>query len=85
MLPDVDHDVEVPRGGHALSGGTTALHPDALAVLDPGRDAHLDRTHLALAKETPGDRVAEKNPGAGWKVVSMPRLGGMHHRYDLAA
>ena len=44
-----------------------------------------DRTHLALAKETPGDRVAEKNPGAGWKVVSMPRLGGMHHRYDLAA
>jgi transposase InsO family protein len=46
---------------------------------------HDDRTHLALAKKTPGDRVAKKNPGAGWKIVSMPRLGGLHHRYDLAA
>ena len=46
---------------------------------------HEDRTHLALAKGTPGSREAEKNPGVGRKVVSMPRLGGLHHRYDLAA
>src|SRR5580658_5489685 len=32
---------------------------------------HDDRTHLALSKETPGDRVVKKNPGAGWKVVSV--------------
>jgi transposase InsO family protein len=44
---------------------------------------HEDRTHLALAKGTPGGR--EKNPDAGCKVVSMPRIGGLHHRYDLAA
>ena len=46
---------------------------------------HDDRTHLALAKETPAGRDAEKNPGVGASVVSMPRLGGLHHRYDLAA
>jgi hypothetical protein len=46
---------------------------------------HEDRTHFALAKGTPGGREAEKNPDAGCKVVSMPRLGGLHHRYDLAA
>ena len=46
---------------------------------------HEDRTHLALEKETPAGREAEKNPVQGRKVVSMPRLGGLHHRYDLAA
>jgi transposase InsO family protein len=46
---------------------------------------HDDRTHLALAKETPAGRVAEKNPGVGRRIVSTPRLGGLHHRYDLAA
>jgi hypothetical protein len=46
---------------------------------------HEDRTHLALGKETPAGREAEKNPVQGRKVVSMPRLGGLHHRYDLAA
>ena len=46
---------------------------------------HDDRTHLALAKGTPAGREAENNPGAGRKVISMPRLGGLHHRYDLAA
>jgi putative transposase len=46
---------------------------------------HDDRTHLALAKGTPADRAAEENSGASRKVVSMPRLGGLHHRYNLAA
>jgi hypothetical protein len=46
---------------------------------------HDDRTHLTLAKGTPGSREAEKNPDVCRKVVSMPRLGGLHHRYDLAA
>jgi hypothetical protein len=45
----------------------------------------LDRTHLALAKGTPEGREAEKNPGAIRRARSMPRLGGLHHRYDLAA
>ncbi len=46
---------------------------------------HEDRTHLALAKETPAGRAAEGNPGTVRKIVSMPRLGGLHHRYNLAA
>jgi putative transposase len=46
---------------------------------------HDDRTHLALGKGTPAGREAVKNPKTGCKVVSMPRLGGLHHRYDLAA
>ena len=46
---------------------------------------HEDRTHLALGKATPAAREARENPGADRKVISMPRLGGLHHRYDLAA
>jgi putative transposase len=46
---------------------------------------HDDRTHLALAKGTPAGRKPEKEPGTGPRIVSIPRLGGLHHRYDLAA
>jgi hypothetical protein len=46
---------------------------------------HDDRTHLSLAKGTPAGREARKNPGEDRRIVSMPRLGGLHHRYDLAA
>ena len=46
---------------------------------------HDDRTHLGLSKETPAGRVAETSPGASWRVVASPKLGGLHHRYDLAA
>jgi transposase InsO family protein len=46
---------------------------------------HEDRTHLALAKGTPTGRVVMKNSDGGDGVISTPRLGGLHHRYDLAA
>jgi hypothetical protein len=46
---------------------------------------HEDRTHFALAKGTPAGRRAAKNTGVVRKIASMPRLGGLHHRYDLAA
>jgi putative transposase len=46
---------------------------------------HEDRTHLALDKGTPARREGAKNSDAGARVVSMTRLGGLHHRYDLAA
>jgi putative transposase len=46
---------------------------------------HEDRTHLGLGKKTPAGRETQTNPGAHCRVVSMPRLGGLHHRYDLAA
>ena len=45
---------------------------------------HEDRTHLGLDKETPGKRpTAMQTPIVS--ITSAPRLGGLHHRYDLAA
>jgi len=46
---------------------------------------HEDRTHLGLDKHTPAGREASIQASASREVVSMPRLGGLHHRYDLAA
>jgi transposase InsO family protein len=46
---------------------------------------HEDRTHLGLSKETPLGRVTAKDTDESCKVLSMPRLGGLHHRYNLAA
>jgi transposase InsO family protein len=43
-----------------------------------------DRTHLGLDKQTPAARNEAKTSSSN-KVVSIPRLGGLHHRYNLAA
>jgi putative transposase len=45
---------------------------------------HEDRTHLGLAKKTPGERKTA-NQVREFRITSMPRVGGLHHRYDLAA
>jgi putative transposase len=45
---------------------------------------HEDRTHLGLAKDTPVGRLSAP-PATGSSVRSFPRLGGLHHRYALAA
>ena len=42
---------------------------------------HDDRTHDALAKDAPNERAIEPRPSAAHEVISMPRLGGLHHRY----
>ena len=46
---------------------------------------HEDRTHLALVKGTPAGREAARKPSLSSRITAMPRLGGLHHRYDLAA
>ncbi|MES2222519.1 MAG: integrase core domain-containing protein [Acidobacteriota bacterium] len=46
---------------------------------------HDDRTHLALEKRTPAGRLAATGTNRTCNIVSKPRLGGLHHRYDLAA
>jgi putative transposase len=46
---------------------------------------HEDRTHLGLAKDTPGGRAAEIRSTSESKIHSFPRLGGLHHRYAAAA
>ena len=42
---------------------------------------HEDRIHDSLSKDTPTDRPVEPKPSAKATVFSMPRLGGLHHRY----
>ena len=46
---------------------------------------HEDRTHLGLGKDTPAGRVPTSVHPRDRKVVSLPRLGGLHHRYTVAA
>jgi transposase InsO family protein len=46
---------------------------------------HHDRTHLGLAKDTPAGRATEILPKRESKIQSFPRLGGLHHRYAVAA
>jgi putative transposase len=43
---------------------------------------HDDRTHLGLRKQTPRGRV---NIAGRGRILSYPRLGGLHHRYERAA
>jgi putative transposase len=41
------------------------------------------RTHLGLDKETPCPRPVT-SPSAG-RIVAIPEVGGLHHRYDRVA
>ncbi len=43
---------------------------------------HEDRTHCGLGKETPMHRTVQDKPSAGTNVMAVPRLGGLHHRYE---
>jgi putative transposase len=46
---------------------------------------HEDRIHDALDKDTPNRRPVEQKPAANPIVISMTRLGGLHHRYSWRA
>ena len=46
---------------------------------------HEDRTHLGLAKDTPVHRARAKVSPTDARVTYSPRLGGLHHRYTIAA
>lgn len=43
---------------------------------------HEDRVHDSLEKDTPNKRPVEQKPSANATVISCPRLGGLHHRYE---
>ena len=43
---------------------------------------HEDRTHLGLSKDTPNCRMSTKASDINGKVISIPRVGGLHHRYE---
>ena len=41
---------------------------------------HGSRTHLSLGKDTPDGRPVQ--PAGSGTVVSLPKVGGLHHRYE---
>ena len=43
---------------------------------------HYDRTHYGLRKDTPFERSVQPRPVKGSKVSELPRVGGLHHRYE---
>lgn len=43
---------------------------------------HADRTHDSLEKDTPATRRVSPRPNESARLVSFPRIGGLHHRYD---
>ncbi|HEY1206995.1 MAG: integrase core domain-containing protein [Bryobacteraceae bacterium] len=45
---------------------------------------HTDRTHDGLGKDAPAGRAIEPRP-AGADLISLPRVGGLHHRYTWKA
>ncbi len=42
---------------------------------------HEDRCHLGLGRDTPDRRLVTPRPSTHAKVVALPRVGGLHHRY----
>ena len=44
-------------------------------------DYNVDRTHIGLGKDSPFGRLVEQRAGATYRVVSLPRVRGLHHRY----
>jgi hypothetical protein len=44
---------------------------------------HGTRTHLSLEKDTPESRPVQP-PELG-RVVAVPQVGGLHHRYERRA
>ena len=43
---------------------------------------HDDRCHLGLDKDTPNRRAVTPRPSPSATVVALPRVGGLHHRYE---
>jgi hypothetical protein len=44
---------------------------------------HVSRTHLSLEKDTPESRSVQ--PAGSGRVVAVPQVGGLHHRYERRA
>ena len=44
---------------------------------------HGSRTHLSIGKDTPDGRPVQ--PAGSGTIVSLPKVGGLHHRYERLA
>jgi putative transposase len=43
---------------------------------------HADRIHDSLEKDTPAMRPVSAKPNQSARLISSPRVSGLHHRYD---
>jgi hypothetical protein len=43
---------------------------------------HRDRPHYSLEKDMPFHHPVNPRPSATAQLVALPRLGGLHHRYQ---
>ncbi len=43
---------------------------------------HNDRSHYRLEKDTPSGRLVQSRPAESSKIIELPRVGGLHHRYE---
>jgi len=76
-----------------LIGSVRRECPDHVIVLNPAHlhgilqdyfaYYHRSRTHLGLAKDAPEPRPVQ-GPSAG-RIVALPQVGGLHHRYERRA
>jgi len=41
-----------------------------------------DRCHYNLGKDAPIHRTAQSRPDGKTEIISLPRVGGLHHRYE---
>jgi transposase InsO family protein len=44
-----------------------------------------DRTHLGIEKESPAGRQVTKQTSSSDRLVELPKVGGLHHRYEWRA
>jgi putative transposase len=65
---------------HVIVFGERDLHRWLRAFIDY---YHQTRTHLALGKDAPEPRPVQSR--AAGRVLSMPEVGGLHHRYEHRA
>src|SRR5215468_4550967 len=65
---------------HLIVFNERSLHRHLQAFVDY---YHPSRVHLALEKDTPEPRPIQ--PPESGRIVSIPVLGGLHHRYERRA
>ncbi|MDP8255052.1 MAG: hypothetical protein P9M14_04830 [Candidatus Alcyoniella australis] len=41
-----------------------------------------DRCHYGLGKDAPVSRPAQRRTSYAARIVALPRVGGLHHRYE---
>jgi len=65
---------------HLIIVNEAALHRHLKLFLEY---YHGTRTHLSLEKDTPEGRSVQ--PPESERVVAVPQVGGLHHRYERRA